>query len=120
LLGFFFNPEDGGSMFLWNVGWLSMTTWYYIQETDFFLIICVCVPICLSPHNLWTDKLGFIAIHSFLSLSTLRLMSVMWNFEMWQAQHQTVWDLEIFCWCRVYCQSSIMWVMIVELDNKVR
>jgi hypothetical protein len=23
LLGVFFDPEDGGEMFLWNVGWLS-------------------------------------------------------------------------------------------------
>jgi hypothetical protein len=28
----FFDPEDGGDMFLWNVGWLSTTTWRYIPE----------------------------------------------------------------------------------------
>jgi hypothetical protein len=32
-LSFLFSPEDGGDMFLRNVGWLSVaTTWSYIPE----------------------------------------------------------------------------------------
>jgi hypothetical protein len=32
LLGIFFDPEDGGDIFLRNIGWLSMATLRYIPE----------------------------------------------------------------------------------------
>jgi hypothetical protein len=32
LFALFFDPEDGGNMFLCNVGYFCWTTWHYIPE----------------------------------------------------------------------------------------
>jgi hypothetical protein len=48
LLDLFFDPEDGGDMFLQNVAGLQWTTGHYIPKIELFVTIAVKI---LNPIN---------------------------------------------------------------------